>query len=173
MPNVGYLTVEDRKAGRVWIAKYRRADGRFTRKVLGPAWARDSGRRTARGATIWRAADGSCPDGHLTPNAAQAALDDLLAAERGKPAQRPAPADGIKTFGDATQAWLEYVSHEKQLAPSTLRRYRSIVDVHLLPEFGASTPLRRLTAERIEVFRGRLLAEDRQSRDRCGRSSGR
>jgi integrase len=107
---------------------------------------------------------GTCPEGHLTPKAAQTALDELLASERGKRG-RPATVATTKTFGDATTAWLEYVSHEKQLAPSTLRRYRSIVDVHLLPEFGSGTRLRRITAERIELYRDKLIGEGAQSRD--------
>jgi integrase len=149
----------------MWVAKYRRADGRLTRKVLGPAWAKDSGRRTARGGKVWRAADGRCPHGHLTPKAAQVALEQLLAAERTQPVRRLRTDAGVKTFGDAVEAWWEYVSVEKQLAPSTLRRYRGILDAHLLPEFGTSTPLRRMTAERIEVYRDRLIADGHQSRD--------
>ena len=35
----GHLRVEERKGARVWVAKYGRAEGGSTRKVLGPAWA--------------------------------------------------------------------------------------------------------------------------------------
>src|SRR4051812_40983014 len=119
----GHLRVESRRTGRVWVAKIRRAEGGWTRKVLGPAWVRDTGRRTGRGGPIWRAGDGACPDGHLTPRAAEAALEQLLASERNKPVAA-SPGGARKTFADATAAWLEYVSAEKELAPSTLRRYR-------------------------------------------------
>src|ERR671939_241478 len=57
-----------------------RPTGRHQRR-LGPAHVRDSGRRTPRGAIVWRAANGSKPDPtYLTPAEAEAALDELLAA---------------------------------------------------------------------------------------------
>jgi integrase len=164
LPISGYLRVEPREAGRVWVAKFGRAQGGFTRKVLGPAWVRDSGRRTARGGTVWRAASGTRPAGHLTPKDAEAVLDQLLSAERAKRASC-APSSGSTTFGAAARAWLTYVEHEKQIAPSTLRRYCGIVDVQLMAEFGDATPLHLISAERIDVYRERLIAEDRLSRD--------
>jgi hypothetical protein len=48
----GQLRVEERKKGRVWVAKYDLASGKPTRKTLGPAWVKASGRRTARGAVV-------------------------------------------------------------------------------------------------------------------------
>ena len=36
---------------------------------------------------------------------------------------------------------------------------------HLLPEFGAGTPLARITTERIDRYRNRLLADGKLSRD--------
>jgi hypothetical protein len=44
----GHLQVVDRGSGRRWHALWRDADGRHQR-VLGPAWVKDSGKRTARG----------------------------------------------------------------------------------------------------------------------------
>jgi hypothetical protein len=167
----GNLAVDSRKDGRVWVAKHRPATGRFTRSVVGPAWVRDGGRRTPRGAVIWRAAAGTKPEGYLTPAEAGDALEQPLDAERAVLARGASSGSGVaapvagKNFGDVIKAWLEYVTDEKQLAPSTLRRYRGIAEVHLLPEFGAATPLRRITAERIDQYRSRLIAEDCQSRD--------
>jgi integrase len=163
----GQLRVEPRRQGRVWVAKYGLARGGASRKVLGPAWVKDSGRRSSRGAVIWRAPAGVKPEGHLTPREADAQLQALLAGERARlhAAAPRATRVAEKTFGDAVDAWLDYISGEKQLAPSTLRRYRGIADVHLLPEFGAGLPLRRLTAERIDRYRSRVLAESRLSRD--------
>src|SRR3954454_11531730 len=112
----GHVRVERRASGRIWVAQYGRAAGGRTRKVLGPAWVKDSGRRTARGATIWRSADGSKPDGHLTPKEARAALEELLAAERRQPPGRPARA-GTKTYGDALAAYVQYLEVEKGIAP--------------------------------------------------------
>lgn len=48
--------------------------------MLGTAWVKDSGRRTPRGAVIWRAGDGSKPAGHLTPADAEAALREIREA---------------------------------------------------------------------------------------------
>ena len=58
----GHIRVEERQSARVWVAQYTRLDGSRNRKVLGPAWGMDSGRRTGRGAIVWRAANGSKPD---------------------------------------------------------------------------------------------------------------
>jgi len=130
----GHLRVEERKGARVWVAKYSRAEGGATRKVLGPAWAKDSGRKTERGATVWRVADGPRPDGYLTPRQAQAALDEILARERAKPAT-PRPRVAGRTFGDACRAYLTYAHSEQErpVSDSTLRNYRGAIEVHLIP----------------------------------------
>jgi integrase len=163
----GTVVPEARKGGRVWVARYRLAStGAFTRKTLGPAWVRDSGRRTPRGAVVWRAAPGTKPDGYLTPSEAATELSRLIDAERALLDGRPLIVTaGKATFGDATDEWGRYVTVEKQLAAGTLRRYRGIVDVHLIPEFGRDTPLRAIAWERIDAYRDRLLDEDALSRD--------
>src|SRR5919202_5375576 len=75
----GHLQVKGPKGRRAWFALWRDADGRHQRR-LGPAHVRDSGRRTPRGAIVWRAANGSEPDPtYLTPAEAEAALEQLLA----------------------------------------------------------------------------------------------
>ncbi|MDX6701997.1 MAG: hypothetical protein QOK49_1020 [Baekduia sp.] len=158
----GHVRLEEYKKGRVWVAKYRRADGRYTRKVLGPAWAKDSGRTNGRGAPIWRVADGRKPDGYLTPKEAQEDLRKLLEAERKQPAFR-AVENAAATFGDAVAAWLRYVEVEKGIATTTLIRYRSLVNVHLLPAFGGRTPLRRMTPERIDAYFDELVNGKRVS----------
>jgi hypothetical protein len=99
-------------------AHRRRRDAQGSRSRL------DSGRRTARGATIWRAADGTKPEGYLTPKEARAALDELLGAERRQPTPRSVRS-GPKTFGDAMAAYLKYVEVEKGIAPSTLYQANS------------------------------------------------
>lgn len=106
---VGHLTVEERaRSGRVWVAAITTGDGRRTRTVLAPAWVKDSGRRTARGATIWRANDGSAPSGVLAPKAAQDALDAVLESERRKALRRPVQAG--KTFGEAGEAFVRHAA---------------------------------------------------------------
>ena len=49
----GNVRVEQRAKGRVWVAAYVKADGAKTRRTLGSAWVKDSGRRTPRNAPIW------------------------------------------------------------------------------------------------------------------------
>ena len=90
----GHLQIKGGPHGRVWYALWRDADGRH-QKRLGPAHVRDSGRRTARGAVVWWAANGSKPDAdHLTPAEADTALRELLdtaVREPTDPAQRAPP----------------------------------------------------------------------------------
>ncbi len=63
----GHLQIVDRDGGRRWHALWRDADGRH-QTILGPAWVKDSGRRTPRGAPVWRAANGPKSDpSYLTP----------------------------------------------------------------------------------------------------------
>lgn len=159
----GHLQVKGPRGERAWYALWRDATGRHQRR-LGPAWVKDSGRRTSRGAIIWRAADGPKPDpSYMTPADAEVALRDLLAAAPRKAPGRGAPASRV-TFLEACEEWLRYVTVERQRAPSTLRDYRRVVEGVLIPTFGPNTSLDRLTAERIDAYRERLLGEGRLSR---------
>jgi hypothetical protein len=75
----GHLQVVDPGSGRRWHALWRDADGRHQR-ILGPAWVKDSGKRTPRGAIVWRAANGRKPDpSYLTPAEAADRLQTILA----------------------------------------------------------------------------------------------
>ena len=49
----GHLQVRGKEGSRRWHALWRDEDGRH-HAVLGPAHVRASGRKTERGATIWR-----------------------------------------------------------------------------------------------------------------------
>ncbi|WP_372789140.1 tyrosine-type recombinase/integrase [Paraconexibacter sp.] len=126
---------------------------------------KDTGRKTARGAPIWRAADGHCPDGHLTPGAARDRLADLLAAERAKPRAK-SRAGSARTLGDATDTWLEHVAtvggrRGREIAPTTLRGYRSSASVIgrvIAPE----TPLRKVDAAACNQLQRKLLARELQ-----------
>jgi hypothetical protein len=57
----GHLQVKGDRGRRTWYALWRDANGRH-QKRLGLAHVKDSGRRTPRGAIVWRAADGRKPD---------------------------------------------------------------------------------------------------------------
>jgi len=147
--------VEPRASGRVWIAEYVTAEGPRTRKKLGPAWVKNSGRTTARAAVVWRAAEGSKPDAtYLTPRDAEAALERLLAAERDKPRTRR-PASG-KTFGDACASWLHEVEYLTGVEETTLRNYKTVAR-KLKDEFGADVPVGRIAAPRIERYQLAML----------------
>jgi integrase len=140
------------------------ADGSKTRKTLGPAWVRDSGRKSPRGAVVWRAANGSKPDHtYLTPKEAQDALDVLLAAERAKPSS--APRVGGKTFGDAAAEWLAHSEGVRGVAPTTLAGYRVMVRVLQEEEWPGTLQLRRIVTRRVEQYQERLLAEGNLGRD--------
>src|SRR6185369_16916922 len=102
----GHLQVVDRGGGRRWHALWRDADGRH-QKVLGPAWVKDSGKRTARGAIVWHTANGPKPDlSYLTP--ADAELRRILAGAPRASATR-GPRAGLALESVAWE-WLEQAS---------------------------------------------------------------
>jgi integrase len=152
----GHVRVEERAKGRrVWVAEYQVGDGARTRKTLGSAWVRPSGRTTARGAVLWRAGHGSKPDDtYLTPAEAEAKLGELLDAERRRPSV--ARAARGKTFGDAIERWLDWVEHEAGVDPGTLRGYR-VISGKLKQKFPADMPLRQFTKQSIEDYQSALL----------------
>ena len=64
------------------------------------------------------------------------------------------------TFADAAAEFLRYAADERDCKPSTLRDYRSIVEAHLVPRFGAER-IEDITPAMIEEWRasfGRHLA---------------
>jgi integrase len=159
----GHLQVKGGPQGRVWYAFWRDADGRH-RTRLGPAHVRDSGRKTLRGAVIWWAGNGRTPAGHLTPADAEAALQALLAAAARSPTDPRRKRREDHTFAEACEAWLDYVAHEKDRRPSTVRDYRNTVRRYLIAEFRADTLLHTIDTERVDAFRERMLAERHLSR---------
>jgi len=141
----GHVRVVKRARGAKWYVKYRLADGRQVQKLLGPAW-------TERGRP---------PDGFYTRKTAGAELRRLLTdAERGTLAG--AQARTGTTFADACAEWLRYVELDRQRRPSTVIGYRSALTAHLLPKFG-ERPIEAITAEAIENYRARLVAEGKLS----------
>ncbi len=160
----GNIRVEDRRDGRTWVAAFITADGRKTRRSLGPAWIKDSGKRTARGAVVWRAASGAKPTPlHLTPKEAQDALEAILAAEKGKP--RRVAAKSRVTLGEASEKWLEHAKtvggKRGVLSTSTARGYQDeLRGLHeVLP---SSMDLSKLTAVKVRQAQEWLLTETRE-----------
>src|SRR4051794_5921988 len=64
------------------------------------------------------------------------------------------------TFADVAAEYLRYIEHDRGRKPSTVRGYRSAIEVHLLPVFG-SKPLDSVTTSEIERW---IATVDRSSR---------
>jgi integrase len=130
----GHVQIVERASGRRWHALWRDADGRHQR-VLGAAWVKDSGRRTPRGAIVWRAADGPKPDpSYLSPTGAEDLLRQILAAAPRKPT-RARPGSGTRLM-DVAEDWMLHGERKRGLKRGTLRDYRYTLRTHLLPAFG-------------------------------------
>ncbi|HEU4978163.1 MAG TPA: hypothetical protein VFT42_04655, partial [Solirubrobacteraceae bacterium] len=71
----GHVFVVQRSGGRQWYVQWRDGEGQH-QKRLGPAWVKQSG-TDARGRPRWRTADGSKPEGYLSPRDAAAALEEI------------------------------------------------------------------------------------------------
>jgi integrase len=165
----GHLQVRGPAGKRKWLAHVTDRDGRERTRVLGLAHVKDSGKRTPRDATVWRAANGPCPPGHLTPKAAEDRLTALLEEIRNAPRMprviEAAEQEAIPTFGDAVAAWLLYLRVEKRRKASTLQDARNVANGVLMPHLGRDTPL--YSVERREVVvtvSGRERTEVREVR---------
>jgi integrase len=128
-----------RARGPKWYAKYRLRDGRQVQKLLGPAW-------TERGRP---------PEGY-TRKTAEAELRRILTAvEHG---ELPGAVKTGVSFADVAAEWLRYIEHDRKRRPSTTQGYRSVLNSRLLPEFG-ELPVESITADMIDDYRARLVAE--------------
>jgi len=124
----------DRARGPVWYAKYRLPDGRQVQRKIGPAWT-DRGRP---------------PAGYVTKRLAEAWLRDVL--DQARRGSLPGMVRTGATFADAAAEFLRYAADERDCKPSTLRDYRSIVEAHLVPRFGAER-IEDITPAMIEAWR--------------------
>ncbi len=157
----GHLQVKGKRGERAFYALVRDAEGRHQRK-LGPAWVKDSGKRTPRGAIKWAARDGTKPDGYLTPAEAEATLRDILtAAPRSarKPAARGASS---MTLRHACDEWLRWAELESAVKRSTLGDYRNVCD-RICRDLGANTRIAAITTKRLEDWIDHMAAERRLS----------
>jgi integrase len=130
-PPTGHVFRVERARGPAWYMKYRLPDGRQVQRKLGPAWAER----------------GRPPAGYFTKRLAEDALRGVLdEARRGT---LPGMVQTGATFADAAAEYLRYIEQDRGRKPSTLRGYRSTIDVHLLPVFG-ELPIESVSAEVIE-----------------------
>jgi integrase len=145
------VTQEGSNGQRVYRALWRDADGVRGAKSLGPAHVRDSGRRTPRGATIWRAGDGPRPTPeHLTPKDAQEQLDTILSELDGDIEQRD-EASQLHTLFDATQGWVAERHRDKDLKRTTLTGYEVMFE-RLYRDLGTETPLQDFLDGRLRGY---------------------
>jgi integrase len=145
------VTQEGSNGQRVYRALWRDADGVRGAKSLGPAHVRDSGRRTPRGATIWRAGDGPRPTPeHLTPKDAQEQLDAILSELAGDIEHRD-EASQLHTLFDATQGWVAERHRDKDLKRATLTGYEVMFE-RLYRDLGAQTPLQDFLDGRLRDY---------------------
>ena len=136
-PPTGHVFRVERARGPVWYAKYRLPDGRQVQKKLGPAWT-DRGRPAA---------------GYFTKRLAEEWLRSTL--EQARRGTLPGLVRTGATFADAAAEFLRYTAEDRGCKPSTLRDYRSNLDAHLLPAFGAMS-LESVSPEAIEVWKASL-----------------
>jgi integrase len=134
----GHVWLYEGKRRNTWCAKWRDQRGQHE-KTLGRAW-------TGKGAP---------PPGCLRRRDAQALLDELLVdARRGQLRQE---RTGL-TFKDVAEEWFQRGRFERDWSASTQVDYRSVLDAHLLGEFGPER-IETITTEQIERWRNGL-AED-------------
>ncbi len=155
----GHLQVKGTRGKRAFYALIRDGDGRHQR-MLGPAWVKDSGKRTPRGAVKWVARDGSKPEGYLTPADAADLLAEMLAASPRR-RRRPAPRSRM-TLREACDAWLAWARNDREIKRSSLDDYTNVCN-RVCRELGATTPIADLSAKRLQSWIDDFKAERRLS----------
>jgi hypothetical protein len=148
----GHLQVKQDSNGRTRsYYAYWRVGSRRSGCRLGPAHVRDTGRRTPRGAVIWRAGDGPRPTPeHLTPKDAEARLAEILEAAEA-PAETAAAKKPKGSLRLALEGWLSKREREKDLKRSTVEDYEEMFE-RLYRDLGAETAVDELTDERLEAY---------------------
>jgi integrase len=147
----GHLQVKTDKNGRTrsFCAFWRDRNDRKGGRRLGLAHVRDSGRRTARGAVIWRAGHGPKPSPeYLTPKEAQACLETILEEFRHAAEVDQAPEH---TLQHAVEGWLTERNRERGLKRSTIAGYEDMFE-RLFRDLGADTPVRSLADGRLRAY---------------------
>ena len=141
----GYVFRLEKARGASWWAKYRLSDGTQVKRKIGPAW-------TGRGRPA---------EGHFTKRLAEEWLHDRLEElRRSDGAVSPAvpgPASVGVTFVDVAAEYLRFAEQDRGCKPSTVRGYRNVIKVHLMPVFG-SMKLDEITVQEIERWRAGMTS---------------
>jgi integrase len=119
-----FLLVEVTRRGEpVWAVKWRSADGSRPKRRLGErAWVESDG------AGGWRSRPGRPRNGELTEFHARRRLPEFIREAEAALALRNAPPPPRpSTFRELAHAWLVYLEHVKDVKPTTLRDYRSVL----------------------------------------------
>jgi integrase len=135
----GHVLPVERKSGTILYLKLRDAYGRQRKPKLGPLW---EGR-------------GRAPAGYWTMRQAKAELRERLVDMGRDP---DGPGDSF-TLGDAARAYLRYVEHERDRAPSTVSDYRNALNSRVLPFLGKDVAVSAIATEDVERLRRYLLGE--------------
>ncbi|MGH2865061.1 MAG: tyrosine-type recombinase/integrase, partial [Solirubrobacteraceae bacterium] len=139
----GHVWLYEGKRRKTWCAKWRDQHGQHEKR-LGTAWT----------------GKGTPPAGFLRERDAQALLDAILVdARRGQLRQE---RTGL-TFADVAEEWFQRGRLQRDWSASTQVDYRSVLDAHLLPEFGASR-IEMIGAEEIERWRDALAKDGERAR---------
>lgn len=138
-PVTGHVWLYEGKRRKTWYAKWRDQQGQH-QKALGPDWT----------------GKGQPPEGFYNERKAKEKLDEILVdARRGLRRQERI---GL-TFAEVGEEWYEWGCTERDWSASTRIDYRSMLDAHLIPEFGHERIEKANDAKRIERWRKRLLTE--------------
>jgi integrase len=147
----GHLQVKTDKKTRTrsFWAYWRDQDDKKGGGRLGLAHVRDSGRRTPRGAIVWRAGHGPKPSPeYLTPNEAEEQLEAILA-------ELCPSVDGqegiVATLRDTTEGWMAERASEKGLKRSTLAGYELMFE-RLYRDLGEDTPIEDFADGRLRAY---------------------
>jgi integrase len=147
----GHLQVKLDKNGRTrsFWAFWRDRHGRKGGRCLGPAHVRDAGRRTARGAVVWRAGHGPKPrPEYLTPKEAQVRLETILEELR---AATEVERVAERTLQQAVEGWLAERKEERGLKRSTVAGYEDMFE-RMFRDLGAETPVRLFADGRLRAY---------------------
>lgn len=135
----GQVVQVQRKRGPVWYAHYRDPSGQQHQKLIGPVW-------TGRGRP---------PDGYYTRRGAEDWLRDRLLDDAQRSANAATRPFTSTTFAEAAEEYLRYAEEDRGCKPSTIRGYRSQLNAHLNPAFGAMR-IEDISEHEIERWRAGL-----------------